>query len=55
VVQNGLSEGDRVVLDGVQRVRPGQPVSPAPAANPPPATLPPGTTTTGTSAPPSRS
>ncbi|HUH85711.1 MAG TPA: efflux RND transporter periplasmic adaptor subunit [Stellaceae bacterium] len=55
VVQSGLSEGDRVVLDGVQRVRPGQAVSAAPAANPPPTTLPPGTTTTGTTPPASRS
>jgi membrane fusion protein (multidrug efflux system) len=55
VVQSGLSEGERVVLDGVQRVRPGQPVSAAPAVNPPPKTPPTGTTTTGTTAPPTRS
>ena len=55
VVQLGLSEGDRVVLDGLQRVRPGQTVSPAPAANPPPTTLPAGTTTTGANSPSSRS
>ncbi len=28
---SGLAEGDAIVVDGVQRVRPGQPVSPAPA------------------------
>jgi len=55
VVLSGLTEGDRVVLDGVQRVRPGQPVSPAPAASPPPALPPTGTTTTGATAPASRS
>ncbi len=33
VVSNGLVEGERVVLEGVQRVRPGQLVAPAPAAS----------------------
>ncbi len=55
VVLSGVNEGDRVILDGLQRVRPGQPVSPAPAASPPPSSLPAGTTTTGTTAPASRS
>lgn len=32
VVTSGLQEGEQVVVDGVQRVRPGQPVSPGPAA-----------------------
>ncbi|MBO0711180.1 MAG: efflux RND transporter periplasmic adaptor subunit [Acetobacteraceae bacterium] len=32
VVASGLQEGELVVVDGVQRVRPGQPVSPSPAA-----------------------
>ncbi len=40
VVSSGLVEGERVILEGVQRVRPGQLVSPAPAA-----------TLTGTNAP----
>jgi membrane fusion protein (multidrug efflux system) len=31
-VSTGLKEGEIVVADGVQRVRPGQPVSPSPAA-----------------------
>jgi membrane fusion protein (multidrug efflux system) len=38
-VTSGLAEGDRVIVEGIQRVRPGQPVSPAPAeaaANPAP-------------------
>jgi membrane fusion protein (multidrug efflux system) len=30
VVQEGLREGEQVVVDGLQRVRPGNPVSPAP-------------------------
>lgn len=35
VVLSGLKEGETVVLDGIQRIRPGQIVSPAPAANAP--------------------
>jgi membrane fusion protein (multidrug efflux system) len=31
-VINGLTEGDSVVVDGIQRVRPGLVVSPGPAA-----------------------
>jgi membrane fusion protein (multidrug efflux system) len=31
-VINGLAEGETVVVDGIQRVRPGQPVTPGPAA-----------------------
>ncbi len=31
-VTNGLKEGEKVILDGIQRVRPGQTVSPGPAA-----------------------
>ncbi|WP_422002752.1 efflux RND transporter periplasmic adaptor subunit [Reyranella sp.] len=39
VVRKGLQPGDRIVVDGVIRVRPGQPVRPVPlaAAKPPPA------------------
>jgi membrane fusion protein, multidrug efflux system len=33
VVLKGLSEGNSVIVDGIQRVRPGQTVSPSPAAN----------------------
>lgn len=33
VVLSGLAEGESVILDGIQRVRPGQPVSPSPAAS----------------------
>lgn len=33
VVLSGLSEGQMVIVDGLQRVRPGQPVSPSPATN----------------------
>jgi membrane fusion protein (multidrug efflux system) len=35
VVTNGLKEGELVVTEGLQRVRPGQSVSPAPASPPP--------------------
>lgn len=31
-IVNGLVDGETVVVDGIQRVRPGQPVSPGPAA-----------------------
>src|SRR6516165_6030832 len=36
VITNGLNEGEQVVSEGVQRVRPGEAVSPAPASPPPP-------------------
>ncbi len=32
VVTNGLKEGEKVVVEGIQRVRPGQPVAPQPVA-----------------------
>jgi membrane fusion protein (multidrug efflux system) len=35
IVSDGLTPGESVIVDGIQRVRPGQPVSPAPAAAPP--------------------
>lgn len=35
VVETGLQGGEVVVVEGVQRVRPGQPVNPAPAGAPP--------------------
>ena len=41
VVASGLSEGDSVVVDGIQRVRPGVVVAPAPSGAPP--GTPPGT------------
>jgi membrane fusion protein (multidrug efflux system) len=31
VIASGLKEGEKVVIDGIQRVRPGQPVTPGPA------------------------
>jgi hypothetical protein len=31
-VISGISEGDHVIVEGLQRVRPGQPVSPGPAS-----------------------
>jgi membrane fusion protein (multidrug efflux system) len=34
VVTSGLGDGDRVVVDGIIRVRPGNPVRPAPASGP---------------------
>ncbi|MBR0647358.1 efflux RND transporter periplasmic adaptor subunit [Plastoroseomonas hellenica] len=36
VIERGLEGGERVVAEGVQRVRPGQPVNPAPVSAPPP-------------------
>jgi membrane fusion protein (multidrug efflux system) len=48
IVTSGLDEGETVVVEGVQRVRPGQPVAPGPATSPatsrtasPPAAAPP--------------
>ncbi len=35
VVEDGLREGESVITEGVQRVRPGAPVNPAPAGAPP--------------------
>jgi membrane fusion protein (multidrug efflux system) len=35
VVTNGLKEGELVISEGLQRVRPDQPVSPGPASPPP--------------------
>ena len=35
VIEGGLDGGETVVVEGLQRVRPGQPVNPAPAAPPP--------------------
>jgi membrane fusion protein (multidrug efflux system) len=35
VIQSGLNEGDMVVVDGIQRVRPGIQVAPGPATSPP--------------------
>jgi membrane fusion protein (multidrug efflux system) len=35
VIASGLNEGESVVVDGIQRVRPGMVVSPAPAGAPP--------------------
>ena len=36
IVEDGLQGGETVVVEGIQRVRPGQPVNPAPASAPPP-------------------
>jgi len=46
VVEDGLEGGETVIVDGLQRVRPGQPVSPAPASGgaPPPGAPPAGPT-----------
>ncbi len=43
IVSDGLTAGESVIVDGLQRVRPGQPVAPAPAAPAPgaPAAAPP--------------
>jgi membrane fusion protein, multidrug efflux system len=45
VVTNGLEEGELVVSEGLQRVRPGEAVSPGPASPPPP--IPPSATMPG--------
>ena len=37
IVRKGLANGDRIVVDGVIRVRPGSPVNPVPFKPPPPA------------------
>jgi membrane fusion protein (multidrug efflux system) len=47
VVAGGLKEGEMVVADGIQRVRPGAQVSPGPASPPPAST--PGSPSTGKS------
>lgn len=36
VIEGGLQGGETVVVEGLQRVRPGQPVDPAPVSSPPP-------------------
>jgi membrane fusion protein, multidrug efflux system len=38
IIMSGLSEGEMVILDGIQRVRPGIQVAPSPATPPPAAT-----------------
>jgi membrane fusion protein (multidrug efflux system) len=43
VVAGGLKDGEMVVTEGIQRVRPGIEVSPGPATPPPPVPTPPGT------------
>ena len=35
VIESGLQPGENVITEGLQRVRPGQPVNPAPAGAPP--------------------
>jgi membrane fusion protein, multidrug efflux system len=42
VVEDGLQGGETVIVDGLQRVRPGQPVNPAPAMGGTPPGAPPG-------------
>jgi membrane fusion protein (multidrug efflux system) len=42
VVEDGLAGGEQVISEGLQRVRPGQEVNPAPAGVPPPGARPPG-------------
>jgi membrane fusion protein, multidrug efflux system len=42
VVEDGLEGGETVIVDGLQRVRPGQPVNPAPAMGSGPPEAPPG-------------
>jgi membrane fusion protein (multidrug efflux system) len=40
VIEEGVKPGDQVIAEGVQKVRPGQPVNPGPAAPPPGQTIP---------------
>ncbi|MGW9229715.1 efflux RND transporter periplasmic adaptor subunit [Pseudorhizobium sp. NPDC055634] len=40
VIRSGLQKGDRVIVDGLQRVRPGQPIDPQPIDPQPAATSP---------------
>ncbi len=49
-VAGGLKDGDMVIADGIQRVRPGIEVNPGPAS-PPPAALPPNASAPATPAP----
>lgn len=56
VIADGLKEGEQVIVEGLQRVRPGTPVSPAPVAQPagaPPAGAAPAGAAPRPSAPPS--
>ncbi|MCB4820204.1 efflux RND transporter periplasmic adaptor subunit [Roseicella aerolata] len=41
VIENGLQGGETVIAEGLQRVRPGQEVNPAPVGAPPPGSRPP--------------
>ncbi|MBD0272837.1 MAG: efflux RND transporter periplasmic adaptor subunit, partial [Acetobacteraceae bacterium] len=52
VVEDGLKTGETIIVDGLQRVRPGQPDNPAPAtdATAPPAAPPPGAPPAGPAA-----
>lgn len=54
-VLSGLNEGENVIVDGIQRVRPGQVVSPGPAAAALPAGTPPAPSAPARSAPASGS
>ena len=47
VIAAGLKEGELVIVDGIQRVRPGIEVNPGPASPPPPAPNAPASTTAG--------
>jgi membrane fusion protein (multidrug efflux system) len=42
IITKGLSAGDRVVVDGIQKVGPGSPVHPVPLADSASAATPPG-------------
>jgi membrane fusion protein, multidrug efflux system len=50
VVEDGLKGGETVIVDGLQRVRPGQPVNPAPAMGATPPGAPPGAPPAGPAA-----
>ena len=37
LVTKGLSAGDELIVEGLNRIKPGQPIRPVPAGSPPPA------------------
>lgn len=47
IVTDGLKPGERVIVEGTSRARPGEPVKPVPAGSPPPSSPPPRPSGTG--------
>ena len=44
IIMGGLKEGESIILEGLQKVRPGAPVNPAPVGQKPPAAAAPAAT-----------